>query len=168
MFNVIIFLIRVMKTKIINYLYLFLFLAVCSCSPYIRYSSDIENKSVRTGNIIKNDQDVNVKMGENDDLSIINGSKRGLASFYSDKFEGKLTASGEVFSQENFTAAHRELPFGTVVRVTRISNGKSVVVRINDRGPFVAGRIIDLSYSAAKAIDLIIDGIAEVEITVIE
>ena len=92
----------------------------------------------------------------------------GYASFYSDKFQGKITASGEVFSQNEFTAAHRDLPFGTMVRVTRISNGKSVVVRINDRGPFVSGRIIDLSFVAAQALDMIIDGVAEVELTVIK
>ncbi|MDR0927913.1 MAG: septal ring lytic transglycosylase RlpA family protein [Ignavibacteria bacterium] len=90
------------------------------------------------------------------------GTIRGYASYYHDKFNGRKTANGEVFAQSKLTAAHRELPFGTIVRVTRVSNGKSVLVRINDRGPFVDGRIIDLSLAAAKELDMINDGVVEV------
>jgi len=93
---------------------------------------------------------------------------KGLASYYADKFDGKKTASGEIFSQQKFTAAHKTLPFGTIVRVTRISNKKQVVVKINDRGPFVDGRIIDLSFVAAKELDLISVGIAEVIVEIIK
>ena len=79
----------------------------------------------------------------------------GLASFYADKFDGRITASGEVFNQNKMTAAHRTLPFGTKVKVTRIDNKKSVTVTINDRGPFVNNRVIDLSKAAAKKLDFI-------------
>jgi rare lipoprotein A len=96
------------------------------------------------------------------------GALRGLASYYADKFEGKQTASGEIFSQQKFTAAHKTLPFGTMVKVTRVSNQKQVIVKINDRGPFVKGRIIDLSLVAAKELDLINAGVAEVIIEVIK
>src|SRR4249919_962127 len=72
----------------------------------------------------------------------------GKASYYSDKFDGRKTASGAVFSQHKLTAAHKTLPFGTKVKVTNLSNGKTVKVRINDRGPFVEGRILDLSKKA--------------------
>ncbi|MGC8751481.1 septal ring lytic transglycosylase RlpA family protein [Hydrotalea sp.] len=88
----------------------------------------------------------------------------GYASYYSDKFEGRKTASGEAFHQSIFTAAHKQLPFGTKVRVTNLSNHKSVIVRVNDRGPFVRGRIIDLSKSAAKNIDMLNAGVVKVKI----
>ncbi|MCS6916289.1 MAG: septal ring lytic transglycosylase RlpA family protein [Chitinophagales bacterium] len=77
----------------------------------------------------------------------------GKASFYAKKFDGRLTANGEVFSNRELTAAHRTLPFGTWVRVTNLSNGRQVTVRINDRGPFIRNRIIDLSQAAADSLD---------------
>ena len=81
--------------------------------------------------------------------------EEGIASWYGPKFHGRRTASGEVFDMHRLTAAHPWLPFGTIVRVTNLENGLSVVVRINDRGPFVKGRIIDLSYAAAKKIRML-------------
>lgn len=91
----------------------------------------------------------------------------GKASWYGDKEHGKKSASGEVFNRNAYTAAHKELPFGTVVRVTNRENGRRVKVRINDRGPFVGGRVIDLSYAAAKSIGLVRSGVAEVKIEVL-
>ena len=91
-------------------------------------------------------------------------TQTGKASYYADKFQGRKTASGETFRQGRLTAAHRTLPFGTKVKVTNIANGKSVKVRINDRGPFAEGRIIDLSKKAAKRIGMINTGVATVEI----
>jgi rare lipoprotein A len=76
----------------------------------------------------------------------------GTASWYGEQFQGKQTASGELFDMRDFTAAHPKLPLGTYVKVTNLRNGKAVVVRINDRGPVVDGRIIDLSYNAARAL----------------
>src|ERR1700731_4432404 len=76
----------------------------------------------------------------------------GTASWYGEQFQGKQTASGEPFDMRDFTAAHPKLPLGTYVKVTNLRNGKAVVVRINDRGPVVDGRIIDLSYNAARAL----------------
>jgi rare lipoprotein A len=76
----------------------------------------------------------------------------GTASWYGEQFQGKQTASGEPFDMRDFTAAHPKLPLGTFVKVTNLRNGKAVVVRINDRGPVVDGRIIDLSYNAARAL----------------
>ncbi|AHJ29486.1 septal ring lytic transglycosylase RlpA family protein [Nodularia spumigena CS-584] len=92
---------------------------------------------------------------------------RGIASFYGRGFAGKPTATGERFNPEAMTAAHRTLPFGTRVRVTNTRNGRSVVVRINDRGPFIRGRIIDVSTGAARAIGMINSGIAPVKIEVL-
>jgi rare lipoprotein A len=80
--------------------------------------------------------------------------EQGVASWYGPRFHGRKTASGERFNTNDLTAAHKTLPFGTRVRVTSLVNGREVVVRINDRGPFIRGRIIDLSHAAAKAIGL--------------
>jgi len=92
-----------------------------------------------------------------------------MASWYGgdDGFEGKATASGEIYDSSRLTAAHRELPLGTVVEVTNLENGKSVRVRINDRGPFAKGRILDLSQEAARRLDLIGPGTGHVRITVV-
>ncbi len=95
------------------------------------------------------------------------GVQYGEASWYGDKEHGNKAASGERFSRYAYTAAHKELPFGTVVQVTNLKNGKQVTVRINDRGPFIGERVIDLSYAAAKSIGLIRDGVAKVRIEVI-
>lgn len=81
-------------------------------------------------------------------------NQRGLASHYGNEFNGRRTASGAAFNPQAFTAAHRSLPFGTRVRVKNLHNGRSVVVKINDRGPWTAGRVIDLSQAAAQAIGL--------------
>ncbi len=91
----------------------------------------------------------------------------GLASFYADKFEGRATANGEIYYHIRKTAAHPDLPFGSVVKVTNLENNKFVVVRINDRGPFVQNRIIDLSKSAAQALDFVDKGLAKVRVELI-
>ena len=80
--------------------------------------------------------------------------EEGIASWYGHPFDGRETADGETYNMHAMTAAHRTLPFGTMVRVLDLENGQSVVVRINDRGPFVEGRIIDLSYAAAQAMHM--------------
>ncbi|HET8859478.1 septal ring lytic transglycosylase RlpA family protein [Marivirga sp.] len=94
--------------------------------------------------------------------------QKGKASFYADKFEGKQTASGEKYKHNKLTAAHKTLPFGTIVKVTNLDNQESVEVRINDRGPFVEGRVIDLSRSAAEQLKFINQGLADVQIEVID
>jgi len=94
-------------------------------------------------------------------------NETGLASFYADKFVGRTTANGETYKHSKLTAAHKTLPFGTMLNVTNLNNGNVVKVRVNDRGPFVKGRIIDLSKSAAKDLDFLNQGITKVKITVI-
>lgn len=117
-----------------------------SCSPTIRFASTIHYENSKEARAMEE------------------FIEEGLASYYSDSFIGKPTASGEIYTAKELTAAHKFLPFGTLVRVRNLSNGKEIVVRINDRGPFVEGRIIDLSRPAAEAIDLISSGIARVRI----
>ena len=89
-------------------------------------------------------------------------SQIGKASWYGKKYHGRKTASGETYDMYKLTAAHRTLKFGTIVKVTNTSNGRSLSVKVNDRGPFVSGRIIDLSYAAAKKLDFINQGVANV------
>jgi rare lipoprotein A len=91
----------------------------------------------------------------------------GVASYYADEFDGRPTSNGETYDMHALTAAHRTLPFNTRVRVTNLSNGRSVVVRINDRGPFVSDRIIDLSYRAAEELSMVGPGTARVRIEIV-
>jgi rare lipoprotein A len=112
-----------------------------------------------------------------EDYYIINGERyypipsatgfvqTGVASWYGDDFHGKKTANGEVYDMHKKNAAHTILPFNTYVKVTNLKNKKYTIVRINDRGPFVKGRIIDLSYAAAKEIDIVEPGTTQVEVT---
>ena len=94
-------------------------------------------------------------------------ASQGVASWYGIDFHGRKTASGEVFNMYAFTAAHRTYPFGTRLKVTSLTSGKSVVVRVNDRGPFTKNRIIDLSFGAAKKIGMIGKGRDDVRIEVL-
>ncbi len=94
-------------------------------------------------------------------------SETGIASWYGSDFHGKPTASGEIYNMYSMTAAHKTLPLGTYVKVTNLENGRSVIVKINDRGPFVKGRIIDLTYTAAKKLDMIHKGTARVRINIV-
>lgn len=91
----------------------------------------------------------------------------GIASWYGPGFDGNFTANGEVYDMNGISAAHKTLPFGTIVRVVEFSTGKSIVVRINDRGPFIEGRIIDLSKGAAKELGIIDKGITKVGLRII-
>jgi len=92
----------------------------------------------------------------------------GMASWYGEEFHGGITTSGEEYDMHKLTAAHRLLPFGTLVRVTNIKNGRAVIVRVNDRGPWKPGRVIDLSYAAAKKIGMIQDGVARVRVDIVD
>ena len=127
-----------------------------SCSTSIRFSSAKWEKSDgRTGS----------STGE----VIAPGTKLiGKASYYGDEFHGRQTANGEIYDRNKISAAHKTLPFGTIVKVKNLRNNREIIVRINDRGPFVAGRIIDLSYSAAKELDMLRDGVIDVELTIME
>jgi rare lipoprotein A len=111
----------------------------------------------------------NVRVKAPQPSSISSGDLEGLASYYAEPYDGRKTASGEIFdSYQQLTAAHRTLPFNTMVRVTNKTNGREVDVRINDRGPFVKGRVIDLSVRAAREIDLVGPGVAPVKLKVLK
>lgn len=144
--------------RISKYFLILLFLSlITSCSSVVRFSSDSRNNSS------KNSSGMTYKP----DIYQYPEKITGKASYYSNEFEFRKTANGEIYSGSKFTAAHRDLPFGTYLRVTNEKNQKQVTVKVNDRGPFVSGRILDLSYSAAAALGMIQDGVADVEIEII-
>src|SRR5262245_36725142 len=99
---------------------------------------------------------------------VVGGRQEGIASWYGPGFHGKRTANGEVYDQYELTAAHQTLPLGTRVMVTSLTNGRAVEVRVNDRGPFVGGRVIDLSYAAASVIGMIGPGTMPVRVEILE
>ena len=92
----------------------------------------------------------------------------GISSFYAEDFHGKLPANGEIYDMYGLTAAHKTLPLNTVARVTNLENGKSLILRINDRGPYIQGRMLDCSYGAAKKLDFVQQGKTKVQVDVIE
>jgi len=94
-------------------------------------------------------------------------TEKGVASWYGKKYHGRLTANGERYDMHKLTAAHQTLPFDTLVEVTNLENRRTVRVRINDRGPFVKGRIIDLSYKAARELEMVERGVAKVRVVVV-
>lgn len=91
----------------------------------------------------------------------------GRASYYADKFHGRMTSSGEYYSRDEYTCAHRNLPFNTILEVTNTSNNKKVIVKVNDRGPFAYSRVLDLSFVAAKELELLANGEAEIQMKII-
>ena len=130
-----------------------LFFISCTVSP--RYSSGGNYTKAKT----KKTKSKTVNKG---------GVLRGVSSWYGPNFHGKLTANGEVYDMYGVTAAHKTLTLGTVVRVTNLDNEKSLILRINDRGPYVDGRILDCSFGAAKKLGFHEQGTANVEIKIIE
>ncbi len=132
----------------------------CSSSPrYSRgYAANGNKQKIKSGNK-KGKTNKNVKHRK-----VING----VSSFYAEDFHGKLTANGEVYDMYGLTAAHKTLPLNTICRVTNLANNKSLILRINDRGPYIKGRILDCSYGAAKKLDFINEGTTNVKIEVIE
>ena len=137
-----------------------LLLAHCSSAP--RYTTG-DAKKVSTKKTSLSPR-LNTKNSFNKHRKTI----KGVSSFYAEDFHGKLTANGEVYDMYGLTAAHKTLPLNTIVRVTNISNEKSLILRINDRGPYVKGRILDCSYGAAKKLGFVNDGTTDVKIEVIE
>jgi|TARA_B110000263_G_scaffold249201_1_gene266101 rare lipoprotein A len=137
---------------------IFINLIACSNSPRYRTSTpkSIERKANKPASLKTKS---NVKHRK---------IMKGVSSFYADDFHGKLTANGEIYDMYGLTAAHKTLPLNTIVRVTNLANNKSLILRVNDRGPYVKGRILDCSYGAAKKLDFISQGTTDVKVEVIE
>ncbi len=135
-----------------------------SCASSTRFPSRHTSGSDTDGsgeNRYENTEEVN-------DSSTVFESRVGVASYYSDKYQGQKTSSGEIFDQDKLTAAHPSYSMGTIVRVKNLKNRKTVVVKINDRMTNQNGRIIDLSKSAARKLDMITEGIAKVQVDVLK
>lgn len=127
----------------------------------------IENENKNKKETMNNSEIANVNDNETFvRTSLVEYIDKGTmrASWYGPKFHGKLTANGEIYDQMSFTAAHKKLKFGTLLRVTNPKNYKSVVVRINDRGPYISGRHLDLSKAAATELEIIEKGVAKLEV----
>ena len=149
------------KCSISKYAFLALVIIGCSSSP--RYTKGTVSKSTKIKKKVKgslsSSKSNNVKHRK---------VMTGISSFYAEDFHGKLTANGEVYDMYGVTAAHKTLPLNTICRVTNLANEKSLILRINDRGPYIKGRILDCSYGAAKKLDFIEQGTTNVKIQVIE
>ncbi|MBM4162312.1 MAG: septal ring lytic transglycosylase RlpA family protein [Ignavibacteria bacterium] len=141
-------------------------IAVAGCSSSPRFAT--REKSSQTNESTVAEDKKPEKPGPSATSGRVLLTLEGVASYYADDFHGKLTSNGEIFDMDALTAAHRTFPFGTMVRVTNLTNSKTVIVRVNDRGPFVEGRIIDLSRGAAKELDLVKAGTARVKLEVLE
>lgn len=148
-----------MLKKFFRYLLLLASLIIAvGCSQSLRFGNSSNYPSDKsTNNFTVNNSTPNTE-------SVFTGK----ASYYADKFHGRYTASGEVFDMNKLTAAHRTLMFGTSVKVTNLWNNKSVIVRINDRGPFKGDRVIDLSKAAARQIDMLAAGVVDVKVEVLD
>ena len=142
-------------------------LAACAQSSAVRHSASLQHD--RTASFFTSGRVASVKkhtpFARHDNATPTQVASQGVASFYT---EGQQTASGEKFDTNDLTAAHPTLPFGTRLRVTNVATGRSVTVRINDRGPYVPGRVVDVSYSAADALGMVGSGIAKVKLDVVQ
>lgn len=156
-----------MKYKITICILLSFFLFSCSAKKtYVRVKKPSSGKAVtpkkRDGSYVINDERYYPITSSSGFVQL------GEASWYGKDFHGRKTANGEIYDMYKISAAHKILPFNTYVKVLNLNNNKYIIVRINDRGPFVKGRIIDLSYAAAKEIDLIGTGVAKVKVTALK
>jgi len=137
------------------------------CIPSIRFAAnksryEKDESSAPTGTKIYEVNPENYSAGK------VLYTEEGWASYYSYEFHGRKTANGEIFDKDKPSGAHRTLPLGTVARITNLKNGKKIVIRINDRGPFKSGRILDVSYAAAVTLDFVKEGTTQVRIEVLE
>ena len=156
----------VIQAKILVFIIFGILLIECTPAPRYKSGASPEFSSKK-----KEKPKSSKKNNKGTKKSTFNKSKtvyKGISSYYGPKFHGKLTANGEIFDMYGVTAAHKEFPFNTVVRVTNEKNGKSLLIRINDRGPYIAGRILDCSFGAAKKLGFVGEGTAKVKIEVLE
>jgi|SRR5690554_665579 hypothetical protein len=153
-----------MKSIIIPILFIIIIIAVVSCSPASRYTTDTRitprSRYYRTTSPHSDLPPSGVDY-------IVGATYKWMSSYYGADFHGKQTSNGEIYDMYGLTCAHRELPFNTMLRATNPVNNKSVTVRVNDRGPFISGRELDLSLGAAQKIDMVDKGVKELHIEII-
>jgi rare lipoprotein A len=156
------------KAPIIQFVVFSLLAQSCTAISGLSERSDQLNNEATSANAGVQKVSVEPNGGKPSPKRRIKHALNGIASWYGPGFHGKKTASGEIYDQTKFTAAHKTLPLGSKARVTNLDNGNAVEVEINDRGPFVNGRIIDLSRAAAGALGLVENGTAPVRVELIE
>ena len=144
-----------------NIIFTLLFIIYCTSAP--RYTQS-PSSTKRKSSSVKKIKVPTTKVQSDKSKRVLVGT----SSYYGTAFHGKLTANGEIFDMYGVTAAHKTLPLNTVVRVTNLDNTNSIILRINDRGPYIQGRILDCSYGAAKKLGFVNDGMANIEMKVIE
>ncbi|WP_322969265.1 septal ring lytic transglycosylase RlpA family protein [Faecalibacter sp. LW9] len=156
---------------------IFAFLAMLTIAPIAKAESNrnFNSELILTENPIKDKElkttTTTVEKSSNEVEAVVEEAKNritGIVSWYADKFHGKKTSSGEVYDKKELTAAHRTLPFGTKVKVTNVKNGKSVIVKINDRGPHTKSRVLDLSRAAFEEIGSVNSGTLNIEMEVVK
>ncbi len=143
------------------------FIAGCTPAPRYTRARQAPEETGDTAKIYSEPYTVDGKTYIPMDKTPVGKKYRGLASFYAEDYHGKPTSTGETYDMNGLTAAHCTLPLNTWVEVRNLANQRTVIVRVNDRGPFVEDRIIDLSYGAAKELHMVETGVQEVEITVL-
>ena len=156
-----------------RFIYILIFLILASCSSAPRYGRTTRSKVKKTPRTLLKKTKSKSKAVFIDPKTVntnVKHKKRmvGISSFYAEDFHGKLTANGEIYDMYGLTAAHKTIPLNTIARVTNLENSKSLILRINDRGPYIQGRMLDCSYGAAKKLDFIKQGKTKVQIDVIE
>jgi rare lipoprotein A len=147
--------------------------ALSACSSSVRFASTspngAESRSVTVAKPSRTPAPERASGEHNSsELKTTDHSFSGMASYYGNEFQGRKTASGERYDRSEFSAAHRSLPFGTMLKIRNKANDRTVIVRVNDRGPFKETRILDLSLAAAQELDLVKSGTANIEATVVE
>lgn len=156
--------------KILCFILLILIVVAINCTRRAYLDPPIKENIYEDddGIIYLDNKEQQPQQAKSDETTQVVKVEYGKASYYADKFQGRATASGELYDRDKLTAAHRTLPFGTLCRVTNTTNKKIVTVRINDRGPHVSGRIIDLSYQAMRLLDGIRAGEIDVMVEVLK
>lgn len=152
------------KVKIKNTFILLLIFSLSACSSVPRFTSD-KNKNTPPPN--KGPITVDNNLNSYNNYTVLE-TVTGVASYYADKYNGRLTSNGETYDMYGLTAAHPSYPHDTILRVTNLSNNKSVIIRVNDRMPKRPDRIIDLSLGTAMALDMVEDGITKVKLEILE
>ena len=166
---------RIFNTTVAILIFGFIF-SGCTPAPRYRSNSDqakpsVKNKSIKRGNKKSQTPNKKTNSGKKSKQKDFNSNKKiykGISSYYGKDFHGKLTANGEVYDMYGLTAAHKTFPLNTICRVTNLSNKKTLILRINDRGPYIDGRILDCSYGAAKKLGFLEEGVSEIKIEIIE
>jgi len=155
-------------TRLILVSALLFFLFQCTPAPRYHYRDEPEkgsspkNKAPGSSSSSNNKKEAPLLSFSTGDSAIL------TSSYYGNKFHGRRTSNGEIFNMYGYSAAHKKFPFGTVLKVTYLGTGKSVLVTVNDRGPFIEGRDLDLSYMAAKKIGLARDGVGKVKVRIVK